>query len=717
MKRHKLRPRRICVPHSLLLADRRVSILRLGWHRIWLCRIWVRYISILRRGWKRTRTVAVPVLIGLLFSIAWTAFPQPGTAPQNVPSNPHQQKQPPATSPYGQTIFSRSANSPNHPPAKKAASPQSKAHATPLVTNAERTALTYISYDFEVHLEPPQHSLDARVLMVAQNSSDRPMHRIALQLSSSLHWYSISVNGRPVKFQTENVESDIDHTGQLTEAVVQLSSPLAPGAAIHLDTIYSGTISPSAQRLVRLGAPGDVAAESEWDEITPEFTALRGFGNVIWFPVSTAPVLLGEGSQMFDSVGKWKLRESNATVKMHVLVEYLDVKPNVAMLNGHIVHPGALATAPLIKAPPNPPAFSSSSDNAASGNEVANDVLHVESFTLPQTRLDFSPLSSFVLHEAEQQFNGLKIFTRTGNETAAAVYSRIVDGDRPLTQQWLGSHPKRSVVLVDLPGHDDLPFEQRNILFLPLDAGASRDTAGPVMAHMLSHSYFVSRRPWLNEGVAQFMTLLWIEQRAGRATAIGQMDSRRAALALAETSDPGADPGQSLIDAWSDIYYRDKAADVLWMLRDIAGDAPLAKTLQAYDPAKDREPSDLQMLLQKFSGKDLEWFFDDWVYRDRGLPDLHIVSAYRRKILTQNSAATDYLVSVNVRNDGFCSAEVPVTVQSDTSTQTKRLRVPAHSSASLRMVTDSKPNTVTVNDGSVPEVRASHHQKTITAAQ
>ena len=32
--------------------------------------------------------------------------------------------------------------------------------------------------------------------------------------------------------------------------------------------------------------------------------------------------------------------------------------------------------------------------------------------------------------------------------------------------------------------------------------------------------------------------------------------------------------------------------------------------------------------------RDLEWFFDDWVYRDRGLPDFRVESAYARKLLT-----------------------------------------------------------------------------------
>ncbi len=645
---------------------------------------WVPQVSILRPGLRCTCTLFALICLGALRVGVASA--------QTVPT---QQKN---SSSDGQTIFSRSdTNAPEN--LQQAAKPAPAAPAKALVSDEERTALTYSSYNFDVQLDPAQHSLAVHAHLTAQNVSKQPLDRIPLQLSSALHWYSIHIDGKTEKFQTEPVESDIDHTGQLTEAVVQLGTPLAAGATVHLDVIYSGIVQPSAERLLRLGAPAKIAATSEWDRVDTGFTALRGFGNVIWFPVSTAPVLLGQGPQMFDSVGKWKLRESGARVQMHVLVDYVGTGPSVAFLNGDAVQPDS----------------SSSAKNSPPASD--NSTPRVASFTLPPTTLGFSPLSFFVMEASRRQFSGLDIYTRSGNEAAAQTYNKIAESDRPLIEQWLGTHPKRPVVLVDLPESSDLPFEQRNILFLPLQTDAANDTAGPVLAHMLGHAYFVSPRPWLSEGVAQLMTLFWIEQRAGRATAIGQMDSTRGALALAETSDPGVDPGQSLIDAWSDIYYRDKAVDVLWMLRDIAGDTPFAQSLQAYTAANDREPSYLQNLLQKASGKDLEWFFDDWVYRDRGLPDLHIVSAYRRPLLTKNSATNNNLVSVDVQNDSFCSAEVPVTVESATSNQIKRLLVPSHTRATLRVLLDSKPSKVTVNDGSVPEVRTSQHEQAVTTAQ
>ncbi|HTU51639.1 MAG TPA: M1 family aminopeptidase [Acidobacteriaceae bacterium] len=604
-----------------------------------------------------------------------------------------------------------------------------------LATDAERTSLTYSSYDFQVHLEPSQHSIAVQARMMARNNSDKPLERIALQLSSSLHWYSIQVDGKPTKFETETVDSDIDHTGELTEAVVKLETPLGPGVSIRINVIYSGTVVPSAERLLRLGAPAKIANSSEWDMIDPNFTALRGFGNVIWFPVSTAPVLLGEGPEMFDSVGKWKLSESNAKVSMHVLVEYLDVKPTVAFLNGIVVQPDEGSPQKPIAASVVSPtsarglALSGKSTSGGSGVKHAagnspaptpmagNTILQVASFTLPPTRLGFSPLSFFVISAAEESVPGLEIYSRFENKAATSTYQTVFAQTRPMVEEWLGAHPKRPVVLVDLPDANDLPFEERNILFLPLQTTVTDNTVGPVMAHMLGHAYFISPRVWLNEGVAQFMTLLWIEQRAGISTAIAQMDSHRAALALAETADPGVNPGQSLIEAWSDIYYRNKASDVLWMLRNIVGDEALGKALQAYMPADDHEPSYFQTLLQKASNKDLEWFFDDWVYRDTGLPDLHILSAYWRPILNKNSSGKNYLVSVDAQNDSFCAAEVPVTVSSAFSSQTRELLIPAHTRSALRMLLDSKPAQVVVNDGSVPEVESSHHEQAVVPAQ
>src|SRR5208337_1113280 len=103
------------------------------------------------------------------------------------------------------------------------------------------------------------------------------------------------------------------------------------------------------------------------------------------------------------------------------------------------------------------------------------------------------------------------------------------------------------------------------------------------------------------------------------------------ALALAEPGSPADGPGQPLAAAISPVYYRTKAAYVLWMLRDIVGDATLSAALRAYDPAKDagdeKPPSVFEELLERTGPRpDLKWFFTDWVDADKGLSDLALES-------------------------------------------------------------------------------------------
>jgi hypothetical protein len=96
--------------------------------------------------------------------------------------------------------------------------------------------------------------------------------------------------------------------------------------------------------------------------------------------------------------------------------------------------------------------------------------------------------------------------------------------------------------------------------------------------------------------------------------------------------------------------------------------------------------------------RDLEWFFDDWVYRDRGLPDFRVASAFPRKMLTAG-----YMVTVTVENLGGAGAEVPVTVRFDGGEVTKRLEVRGKNKGVIRMEVPAAPREVAVNDSSVPE--------------
>src|SRR5947208_10750902 len=97
---------------------------------------------------------------------------------------------------------------------------------------------------------------------------------------------------------------------------------------------------------------------------------------------------------------------------------------------------------------------------------------------------------------------------------------------------------------------------------------------------------------------------------------------------------------------------------VWWMLRDLVGEPALKKALAAYHPEQDKEPSYMQHLIEAQAKRDLEWFFDDWVYRDRGLPDSRVQSAYRRPIVGRG-----FVVAITVENLGNAYADMPVTLR------------------------------------------------------
>jgi hypothetical protein len=194
------------------------------------------------------------------------------------------------------------------------------------------------------------------------------------------------------------------------------------------------------------------------------------------------------------------------------------------------------------------------------------------------------------------------------------------------------------------------------------------------------------------------------------------MQTLRPALASAESqalpassSESSSISGQPLVRASDEVFYRAKAMFVWWMLRYMVGDKTLQSAIRAYRAADDKDASYVQHLVEAESRNQFEWFFDDWVYRDRGLPDFRIETAYAREISEDN-----YTVTVTVENTGNAAAEVPVVIPLKAGEARQRLMVPAQGKAVVRLRTPESPTEVTVNDGSVPESNMSNNTFRLT---
>ncbi|MBS1822615.1 MAG: hypothetical protein JST61_11680 [Acidobacteria bacterium] len=669
--------------------------------------------------------------------------------------------------PHGQVLFHR--NEETEPRASAQKPTRTPETVVASITEAERTSLLFTAWDLDLHIAPATSHLAARARITVRNTSSEPLKRLILQLSSALSFESIGAP-TPLPFTQHTLATDADHTGEASEAVVALPHPLAPGETLTLTALYSGDVPSSGQRLVRIGAPPDQAVRADWDRIAPESIALRGFGNVLWYPVCSPPLFLGDGAKLFQAIGRSRRQQAASTLCVRLTIDYTGEPPADAFLNGQRL--------PLERIVEEPNALVAESHGVATAD-------------FPAAPIGFRAPSLFVTWNPAKPTENQLLSVITERPEAVTPYAVAAGNVAPLLEDWLGPAPLTPLTLLD---HAGQPFEDDAFLALPLTLTDARQIA-PSLVHSLTHAWFRSSLPWLDEGVPQFMSLVANENIDGRDKMLAELHQLITPLTLVEpenaptaparqnatatntapTTDrtaedsgrslqealqaklrgilpgppesysssssssssdkpdiltsresssepppvlpsaltpPAGQPGQSLIDAHDEVYYRAKAAAVLVMLRSIVGDAALKQAFKTYrDQARHAEhedPHGFQRVLEQASHKDLSVLFDDWVYNDRGLADLSIVSVTPRSLSTRGKG-TSWLVAVEVRNAGSVTADVPVTVRSGALTSTVRVSVPPKAATSTRVVFEGVPQEVLVNDGTVPETTAPMH--------
>lgn len=519
----------------------------------------------------------------------------------------------------------------------------------------DRGAFTITNWDLNARIGTQDESLSVRGHLRLRNDSLQPQRETTLQISSSLKWASIREGGKPLIFANTQLRSDIDHTGYVQEALVKLPAPIASGSSLDIDVGYSGTVSLDTTRLAQLGMPLAVRAATDYDRITPTFTCLRGIGHVIWFPVSVEPAVLGDANRVFELSGAWQVRHSLSSMKLRVTGD-----SGATLFSNSESAPQAMGEA---EATFDWPYLGIAGPVLVAGNYKTTAAASLSLAYLPAAA------------------------------DAAADYARVIAE----TESALTGNQHRRVTLVDLPEASDTTFDGDGILLLPLKTIDTKFLQ-LTLAYEFAHATLWSPRAWIYEGAAHFAQALMRERQDRRPAAIDFMQQRLPPLALADSGSPESIRNNSLINTTNEVFYRTKAMYVWWMLREIVGERALLDALQQYDPAADREASYMQRLLEKTSHKNLEWFFDDWVYQDRGLPEFTISNGYARP-----SLQGIYLVSATIANSGSAAADVPIMVRTDSGEVISRLQVPAKGKTAARIEVGSRPIEVTVNDGSVPE--------------
>ena len=219
------------------------------------------------------------------------------------------------------------------------------------------------------------------------------------------------------------------------------------------------------------------------------------------------------------------------------------------------------------------------------------------------------------------------------------------------------------------------------------------------------------------EGLAHFAEALYRQEQDGREAALDLLglhesaflDSEKEVSAelqknAAEKKVMPKDIGQPLASTFDETYYRSKAAYVWWLLRDMIGDDALKRAISKYRAEDDKDPKYVEQLVEAAAKRDLSWFFSDWVYNDRSLPDVRVQSVHPWK--TDKGA---HLITVTFENRGYAGAEIPFTVIAEGGNIPQRIEVRAKATATTRIELPGPASEIKLNDGSVPEMDQTNH--------
>jgi aminopeptidase N len=120
---------------------------------------------------------------------------------------------------------------------------------------------------------------------------------------------------------------------------------------------------------------------------------------------------------------------------------------------------------------------------------------------------------------------------------------------------------------------------------------------------------------------------MYIEQKYGIDSFQKRMQNERETVIdfVKTFEQPVVDTVTNLMDLLNPNSYQ-KGAWVLHMLRNEVGDSTFKKIIRTYYATykfKNADTRDLEKVAEDVSGKDLKWFFDQWLYQP-GIPELKI---------------------------------------------------------------------------------------------
>lgn len=183
-------------------------------------------------------------------------------------------------------------------------------------------------------------------------------------------------------------------------------------------------------------------------------------------------------------------------------------------------------------------------------------------------------------------------------------------------------------------------MENANAIFYDQNSVRGDRSSEGLIAHEIAHQWFGNMATekhfshlWLSEGFATYLTNLYMEKKYGEDArdSLLKNQKRQVLRFAADNPDiPVVDSTSPYMDLLNANSYQ-KGAWILHMLREEVGDLNFREIIRTYYnqyQGSNADSRDFQRIAESIAGRDLNWFFDQWL-NNGGVPKLEIQTSMR----------------------------------------------------------------------------------------
>jgi len=149
-----------------------------------------------------------------------------------------------------------------------------------------------------------------------------------------------------------------------------------------------------------------------------------------------------------------------------------------------------------------------------------------------------------------------------------------------------------------------------------------------VVIHEIAHQWFGNAVTeadwddvWLSEGFATYFTLLFIEHAYGREEFVRGLEASRQTVRSFAEKNPGytiIHRNLSRMEEVTSSHTYQKGSWILHMLRGVTGSEAFQRGIRSYYQRHfnaNATTADFRRAMEEASGRELGWFFDQWLYK------------------------------------------------------------------------------------------------------